>query len=70
MAKHPHTQLIEKYTLWLTNLKENRTLTCDTNTDAENHEYDELIKYVAEFIRDLKRLQVYYDAEFLSNLKK
>jgi len=46
---------IQKYTERLAVLKENRANTVDTNTDAENEQYDRLIEQVAEFIRDLKQ---------------
>ena len=46
--------LTKKYVDRLETLKENRANTVDTNTDAENELYDQLIKQVAEFLRDLK----------------
>ena len=49
---------IEKYTERLATLKINRAETVDTNTDAENELYDQLIKQVAEFVRDLKQLNI------------
>jgi len=49
---------INKYTEKLAILKENREKTVDTNTDAENELYDQLIKQVAEFVRDLKQLNI------------
>jgi len=48
---------INKYTERLTILKENRAETVDTNTDAENKLFDQLVKYTAEFIVDLKKIK-------------
>ena len=49
---------IKKHTKRLAILKENRARTVDTNTDAENELYGQLIKQVAEFIRDIKQLNI------------
>ncbi len=51
-------QLIQKYTEQLAVLKENRANTVDTNADAENEQYDRLIRQVAGFIRELKQLNL------------
>lgn len=49
-------KLLEKYKTKLENLKENRAKTLDTNTDAENHEFDFMIRQIAEICRDLQSL--------------
>ena len=48
--------LIAKYYDQLENLKQNRRLTVDTNTDDQNHLFDVLIETTANFLRDLKKL--------------
>ena len=48
---------IDVYLKRLNNLKVNRALECDTNTDAENHDIDHQIVLTAEFIRVLKSLK-------------
>ena len=52
-------EMIKKYSERLKTLKTNRAETVDTNTDAVNELYDNLIQMTAEFIRDLKSLPVY-----------
>jgi hypothetical protein len=48
--------LLKKYKNKLETLKDNRAITVDINTDAENELYNQLIKQVAEFCRDLNDL--------------
>lgn len=55
--KSNKNQILQKYIKRLAILKENRANTVDKNTDAENEQYDILIKYVAGFIKDLKQLK-------------
>ena len=49
---------IKKHTERLIILKENRALSVDTNTDAENEPFNQLIKQTAEFIVDLKKIEI------------
>lgn len=48
---------IKKYSIELANLKENRARECDHLSDAENHEYDSLIRLTARIIIGLKNIQ-------------
>ena len=48
---------IKQYLIELDNLKENRSRECDSLSDAENHDYDNLIKLTARIIRGLKRIE-------------
>ncbi len=50
-------KILTKYLERLATLKENRSKTADTNSDAENEFYDKLIEQTAEICRDLKTLQ-------------
>ena len=49
-------ELLEKYKNRLTILKDNRRITMDQNTDAENDLYDKLIRQCAEFCQDLNAI--------------
>lgn len=51
-------RILKKYRKKLAILKENRASTVDENTDLDNELYDQLIKQVAEFIRDLNQLNI------------
>ncbi|MCK9574762.1 MAG: hypothetical protein M0R51_02150 [Clostridia bacterium] len=49
-------ELLEKYKNRLHILKENRRITYDENTDAENELYDKLTKQCAEFCQDINKI--------------
>ena len=53
----------------LQTLKDNRAESCDTNNDAENHLYDKLIEYTAEFCQTLNRLKEESDNKDIAGKK-
>lgn len=53
-------KLVKKHTDRLNTMKENRAEAVDRSSSAENECFDQLIQFVAEFIRDLKSVPVPY----------
>lgn len=55
LDENGNINLMEKYNKKLKILKDNRSLSEDTNTDAENELYDKTIHQIVEFMQDLNK---------------